>query len=120
MKRTLLTTAAMTLLATTAMADGYSAMPKKFQGTWIDAEGGVCPLIVRANTISVCGPSEPFKLISIEAGDEELTSVIVKWKSNPNALAVDQVYRLIKINGRLAMIEVNADAPTIIGLYWKK
>ena len=39
MKRPLLAIAALALLATTALAD-YSlpTMPKKFQGTWIEAE----------------------------------------------------------------------------------
>jgi hypothetical protein len=105
-------------MSTTAMAD-YSlpSMPKKFQGTWIDAESSTCPLFITANTVSHCSPNGKLKLISIQPGDKELNTVNVTWLA---PFPIKAVYRLINSGGRWALVSVNPESPTSIGLFWKK
>jgi hypothetical protein len=118
MKTLLATVAAAMLISTAAMAD-YSlpSMPKKFQGTWTDAESPTCPLFINANTVSHCSPNGKLRLVSIEPGDEELNTVTVTWLA---PFPIKSVYRLIKSGGRQALVSVNAESPTSIGLFWKK
>ena len=118
MKTLLATVAAAMLMSTAATAD-YSlpAMPKKFQGTWIEAESPTCPLFINANTVSHCSPNGKLRLVSIEPGDEELNTVTITWLA---PFPIKVVYRLIKSGGRQALVSVNAESPTSIGLFWKK
>jgi hypothetical protein len=57
--------------------------------------GGGAPTTIGTNTVSFGGPSDKLKLISIEPGDEELNTVIVKWLPNPGASVTAKVWILI-------------------------
>jgi hypothetical protein len=114
----LLYAVALTLTVSPATAD-YSlpAMPKKFQGTWTEAQDTTCPLFINANTVSHCSPNGKLKLVSIQPGDEELNTVTVTWLA---PFPIKVIYRLIKSGGRPALVSVNAESPTSIQLFWKK
>ena len=114
----LLYAVALTLTVSPATAE-YSepAMPKKFQGTWIEAQDTTCPLFINANTVSHCTPHDKLKLVSIMPGNEEFSAVIVTWLA---PFPVKVIYRLIKSGGRQALVSVNAESPTSIQLFWKK
>jgi hypothetical protein len=119
MTKMLLTAAILTLGITSAMAEGYSTMPKKFQGVWadaIDSDMGPCPLFIDAKTVSHCNRDYPQKLIKIEAGDENLNSVIVTWPFGQGRTTI--VYRLIKSNGRQGLI--SSDSSSDLHLYWRR
>jgi hypothetical protein len=99
MKKLMYACMAIIALGNIAMAEyTLPAVPKKFQGAWICAEGGA-PMTIGTNTVSFVGPSDKPKLISIEPGDEELNTVIVKWLPNPGARVTAAVWKLIKKKG---------------------
>ena len=118
LKRLICTGVAIFALGNIAMAE-LPAVPKKFQGTWIDVDGGGS-MTIGANTVSSGGPSDKLKLIRIEPADEDLNRLVVKWSTNPGVNAIAAVWHLIKVNGRQALIDVNEEAPTSNTLYLKK
>ena len=115
MQRLLIAATALALVTATAMAD-YSlpAMPKAFQGTWADAEGGL-GITIGHNTVSF---GEPLRLLSIKPCDEELRCVNIKWAAGKST--TEMYFRLIKIDKRQAVISVNAQAPSFSSLYLKR
>jgi hypothetical protein len=112
MKKFMCVCMAITTLGNIAMADyTLPAVPKKFQAAWICAEGGA-PTTISTNTVSFGGPSDKLKLISIEPGDEELNTVIVKWSTNPGVNVIAKIWKLIKLNGQQFLMDVNYESPT--------
>jgi hypothetical protein len=123
MKKLMYACMAIIALGNIAMADyTLPAVPKKFQGAWICVTAGGAPTpptTIGTNTVSFGGPSDKLKLISIEPGDEELNTVIVKWLPNPGA-SVTEVWILIKLNGQQFLMEINYESPTSATLCLKK
>jgi hypothetical protein len=116
-------------LGNIAMADQLPAVPKKFQGTWVEVgggnDGGI--MTIGANTVSFGSPRDTLpgdefklKLINIEPANEGLTEVEVKWSTNPGTNVIAVVWHWIKVNGRQALIVVNATEPSSNGLYLKR
>ena len=120
MKKLMYPCMAIIALGNIAMADyTLPAVPKKFQGAWICAGGGA-PTTIGTNTVSFGGPSDKLKLISIEPGDEELNTVIVKWLPNPGASVTAKVWILIKLNGQQFLMDINYESPTSATLCLKR
>lgn len=113
MKRLILALAFATA-TTAAMADyPLPAIPKSFQGAWANVEGG--SMVVGRNTVSY---GDPLRLLSIRPCSEELTCVDITWSAG---MSKSEIYfRLIKVNGRQALITVNADQPSQSSLYFKR
>ena len=120
MKKLIYACMAIIALGNIAMADfTLPAVPKQFQGTWTDVDGGGS-MTIGANTVSFGGSSDKLKLISIEPGDEELNRVIVKFSTNPRVNVTATVWHLIKVNGREILIDANEQSPTSKTLYLKR
>jgi hypothetical protein len=118
LKKLLYACVAINVLGNIAMADyKLPAVPKKFQGAWVCSGG---PLTIGANTVSHGGPKDSLKLISIEPGDEELDTVIVKWSTNPGVNVIAMVWKLVKLNGQQALMDINYESPTSATLCLKR
>jgi hypothetical protein len=118
MKKLMYACMAITALGNIAIADyTLPAVPKKFQGVWVCIDG---PLTIGANTVSYGGPKDSLKLISIEPGDEELNTVIVKWSTNPGVNVIAMVWKLVKLNGQPVLMDINYESPTSATLCSKR
>ena len=118
MKRLIYACMAVTALGNIAIADyTLAAVPKKFQGVWVCIGG---PLAIGATTVSFGDPKDSIKLISIEPGDEELNTLVVKWSTNPGVNVIAKVWRLVKLSGQPVLMDINYESPTSATLCLRK
>jgi hypothetical protein len=114
--RNVLAAAALLLAVTSSVSADLPAVPKQFQGTWV-CNTAPATTTIGADTVSF---GSPLKLISIVPGDEELNTIIVKWTPPNSAAVVVAIWKLVKLNGRQFLMDINEESPTSASLCVKK